>query len=751
MRVHDLRVLGVAVLVFLVALKVAPGRTVFVETWTLRAAAAWGGGAALATDLWLPAPLVTDLNGDGYAEVVAVTHLPQPRLVVANADPRVARRPGVMGAWGDGAAGAPAAQGDGDAGVRRFFVKGAGGVGLPPAAASSGGFLYGRGIENRFRSAFLIGERDLVARAPGRSTNPEGDKERAWRRRPLALAAGWIADPGARRRGGGWRVAAGGATRQVVALVTADWTVVVVDAALRLVWESRAVAEALVGDDGAEPSAPTQLAVYVSPEAGVVLVGSVGDARARIFGLGSDDGKLAWSGGGPDAVPPPPSCMAYKADVMRGGLPHRWASSDDTRLSAISLDLDAGRTAQPSSSSPAASVLVAHVKEGLLVVRADTGATVCEMALPDSRGATTLHADVDGDGVVNHVSVLDGARAEDLKTMLAEVVPGTELMQPCYVVNTAGTDTSVRQAHLWSTAGACRSVPGISGRSLSSTAQRRKAREALALLSLEFATPAFLRDAPRLNAWGVDETRPDAPSRGDVITLNNRGDVARISGRDGKSAWIQRTRAGWSAGHSLLPGVKIPWVRAATASTPRGSGAASSSEVVIQHPVYPSVEPFAPRTFGDATHVLVVGEKNGVVLGPRGNDVGTFVIPGPPTSRATVADLNGDGLSDVVVHTHGAYFAYRQELRWGVVAWLGVIWLVVAFAYVLHEQAGLKPGDHDVDVLKVVKDILGPVEAYGAGLRSRDGVVRASSSLIGQLALRSRRREVLPVASVRGL
>lgn len=742
MRVWDVKVLCVSVWLFVVLLRLAPGRVVFVETWTLRAAAGWDGDEAVATNLWLPTPLFTDLNGDGHAEVVAVTHLPHPRLVVANADPRVTKRQ--LKSWGDPpkSEGRRTQQAQGsDSAVRRMYVdpRGAASSSSSSSFLAAGDFLYGRGFRNRFKAAFVIGERDLVKRPAGRSADPEGDKVAARKKRPLALAVG----------------SGGSSATQVLALVTADWTVLVLDSTLRLIWESGAIREALAQElGGGDVGIPVQLAVHVMEGGDVAVVGSVeGEARPRVWRLEANAGALAWAFSSPrgeDASTSAPlaSCLGpFKGEVMRGGLPHRWASSDDTRLGAISLTTSMGDAGDGDDD---VSALVAHVREGLVVVRADTGVGVCEMALPDSRGATTLHADIDGDGVVNHVSALDGARAEELKETLRGVVPGMALMQPCYVVNTAGTDTTVSNKYMWSTAGGCRPVPGISGRSTSSQSQRRRAREAMALLSLEFATPALLRDAPRLNnAWGVDETRAETPSRGDVVTLNNRGDVARLSGQSGFAQWITRTRAGWSAGHSMLPGVKLPGGNRLSVSAPPQQAGTKKNEVVVQHPVYPSVEPFALKSHAHPDHVLVVGERNGLVLGPRGGEVGTFLLPAPPTSRVSIEDLDGDGLTDVLVHTHGAYFAFRQELRWGVVAWLGVIGLVLAVFYVLHEQAGLKPGEHDVDVLKAVKDLLAPVEALSldVGQRSRDGVVRASSTLFDHIALRSRRsreREVLP-------
>jgi hypothetical protein len=46
-------------------------------------------------------------------------------------------------------------------------------------------------------------------------------------------------------------------------------------------------------------------------------------------------------------------------------------------------------------------VLVAHLKEGLEVVHLFTGRTLCKLHLPENG----LHADINGDGLVDHVQV----------------------------------------------------------------------------------------------------------------------------------------------------------------------------------------------------------------------------------------------------------------------------------------------------------------------------------------------------------
>ncbi len=60
-----------------------------------------------------------------------------------------------------------------------------------------------------------------------------------------------------------------------------------------------------------------------------------------------------------------------------------------------------GVTAQHSAAGAAPNVLVAHLEEGIEAVHLYSGRTLCKLHLP----SPGLHADLNGDGVLDHVQV----------------------------------------------------------------------------------------------------------------------------------------------------------------------------------------------------------------------------------------------------------------------------------------------------------------------------------------------------------
>jgi hypothetical protein len=89
---------------------------------------------------------------------------------------------------------------------------------------------------------------------------------------------------------------------------------------------------------------------------------------------------------------------------------------------------------QANSSHPqTTNALVAHLKEGIEAIHLYSGRTICKLLLPPHQ----LHADVNGDGVLDHVQASGGHGQETV------VVPGlNEPMKQCWAV---ATSVSVNQ------------------------------------------------------------------------------------------------------------------------------------------------------------------------------------------------------------------------------------------------------------------------------------------------------------------
>uniref|UniRef100_A0A7I4D3Y5 FG-GAP repeat-containing protein n=1 Tax=Physcomitrium patens TaxID=3218 RepID=A0A7I4D3Y5_PHYPA len=151
-------------------------------------------------------------------------------------------------------------------------------------------------------------------------------------------------------------------------------------------------------------------------------------------------------------------------------------------------------------------VVVAHLKEGIEAVHLATGRTVCKLFLPEGG----LHADVNGDGVLDHVQAVGGHGS-------ARIVPTgmTEALKPCWAVATSGVPV---RAQLFNGT-VCRHSPfqmfphnefsGDFGR-------RPHPGDAL----VQVVAPIILPHP--------DGQRHRKGSHGDVVFLNSRGEVSVI-------------------------------------------------------------------------------------------------------------------------------------------------------------------------------------------------------------------------------
>ncbi|KAL2632806.1 hypothetical protein R1flu_004285 [Riccia fluitans] len=284
-------------------------------------------------------------------------------------------------------------------------------------------------------------------------------------------------------------------------------------------------------------------------------------------------------------------------------------------------------------------VVVAHLSEGIEAVHLASGRTVCKLLL----AAGGLHADINGDGVLDHVQAFGASGAE-------RMVPTgmIEAVKPCWAVATSGVP--VREVIF--NGSICRSSPfnsfqpgDFGGRAWGRTTNTAP---------LEVATPILI---PR-----KDGRHRRKGSFGDVIFLTSRGEVTSFSikgghGQDAKRMWQIVTGASWANHH-----------------TPSG---------MAVDKIVPTLAALSLRKNAEPEAILAAGEMEALILHPDGSRLATFILPGPPSAPLIISDFSGDGLNDLIVVTNGGIYGYVQSRHPGAVLFSSLVGLLIVVMAVI--------------------------------------------------------------------
>ncbi|KAL0349562.1 UNVERIFIED_CONTAM: hypothetical protein Sradi_4105400 [Sesamum radiatum] len=296
-------------------------------------------------------------------------------------------------------------------------------------------------------------------------------------------------------------------------------------------------------------------------------------------------------------------------------------------------------------------VVVAHEKEGIEAVHLASGRTLCKLHLQEGG----LHADINGDGVLDHVQAVGANGAEQT------VVSGSmEVLRPCWAVATSGVPVREQLFN----ASICHHSPfnlfqhGEFSRSFSRHADAS---------SLEVATPILI---PR-----NDGHRHRKGSHGDVVFLTNRGEVTSYSpgvhGHDAIWNWQLLTGATWS-------------------NLPSPSGMTESTTV-------PTLKAFPLRQHDSQELILAAGDQEAVVLSPGGSLLTTVDLPAPATHALVCDDFSNDGLTDLILVTSNGVYGFVQTRQPGalffstLVGCLIVVMGVLFVSQYLNSGKGAKP------------------------------------------------------------
>ncbi|KAH0971163.1 hypothetical protein GBA52_023319 [Prunus armeniaca] len=293
-------------------------------------------------------------------------------------------------------------------------------------------------------------------------------------------------------------------------------------------------------------------------------------------------------------------------------------------------------------------VVVAHQKEGIEAIHLASGRTFCKLHLQEGG----LHADINGDGVLDHVQAVGGNGAEQT------VASGSmEVLRPCWAVATSGVPVREQLFNA-----------SICHHSLFNLFQHgeysRNFGRTHDLASLEVATPILI---PR-----SDGHRHRKGSHGDVVFLTNRGEVTSYSpGLHGHGAvwqWQLSTGAIWS-------------------NLPSPSGMMESGIVV------PTLKSFSLRVHDNQQVILAAGEQEAVVISPGGSILTSVDLPAPPTHTLVTEDFSNDGLTDLIIVTNTGVYGFVQTRQPGALFFstlVGCLILVMGVVFVTQHLNSIK-------------------------------------------------------------
>ena len=402
------------------------------------------------------------------------------------------------------------------------------------------------------------------------------------------------------------------------------------------------------------------------------------DAAARVANEGRHFGEAA--------------CREFRESVVSFATPHRWTGREDTSFVLARFqhhkeskapapvegpffnddgDFEAGD--ENALGSP--NVFVAHQEEGIEVVHLFGGRTVCKMLLTP----LDAHADVNGDGVLEHVSARGGggAGAGGGVDFLDEHESGQKTKhhdRACWARVSAGTpprgvvfEGSICRGSMGVTRHKRRDGGGtddanaggfISGNTVDVASPIALRRPHTSSRRAERVPAKKKRNAQR-SSVGADASASSSASAGsrrgstkrsrnvvssdsvfDLVFLNSRGEMTSYT-HEGVRRWQQRTDSGWARGSGETPSFfSFPLRRRVFV----GDGDFSVSETEV---------------------ALAVGATRATFVTPSGYVLATLKLPARPIAPVLIEDVNGDGLNDVVLRTERGVFAWTQKSRVG--------------------------------------------------------------------------------------
>eukprot|EP00249_Psilotum_nudum_P018309 c26740_g1_i2 orf=290-2380(+) len=277
-------------------------------------------------------------------------------------------------------------------------------------------------------------------------------------------------------------------------------------------------------------------------------------------------------------------------------------------------------------------VIVAHLKDGVEAVHLASGRTLCKLLLQEGG----LHADVNGDGVLDHVQAVGGNGAE-------QFVPTgmVETLRPCTAIATSGVPSREQLFN----GSICRhySFGGFQHSEYASRSFGHRGDSS----PIEVATPILLPT--------YDGHRHRRGSHGDIIFLTSHGEVTSYTpGLHGKGAvrhWQVVSGATWSNPHFQTG--------------------------IVMGKTIPTLAAMPLRVHGPLNVILVAGDQEAVLLSASGRQLANLLLPAAPIHPILIADFSGDGLNDLIVVTTSGVYGFVQAQQPGQLLFSSLVGLLI--------------------------------------------------------------------------
>ncbi|MED6149605.1 hypothetical protein PIB30_064076 [Stylosanthes scabra] len=284
-------------------------------------------------------------------------------------------------------------------------------------------------------------------------------------------------------------------------------------------------------------------------------------------------------------------------------------------------------------------VVVAHQKEGIEAIHLASGRTICRLHLQEGG----LHADINGDGVLDHVQAVGGNGAEQT------VVSGSmEVLRPCWAIATSGVPIREQLFNV--------SICHYNHFNLFQHGDLyRSFGRSSDIASLEVATPILIPTN--------DGHRHRKGSHGDITSYS-----PGLHGHDAIWQWQQSTGVSWS-------------------NMPSPSGMMEGGQVV------PTLKPLSLRLHDNQEMILAAGEQEAVIISPGGSILATIELPAPPTHVLISEDFSNDGLTDLILVTSNGVYGFVQTRQPGALFFsmlVGCLIVVMGVIFVTQHLNSIK-------------------------------------------------------------
>ena len=307
------------------------------------------------------------------------------------------------------------------------------------------------------------------------------------------------------------------------------------------------------------------------------------------------------------------------------------------------------KNSKHSKSHDSQNVFVAHMNEGIDAIHLYTGRSICKFHLP----SPGLHADIDGDGVIEHVQVYEKEPNVNYNAQHAHhhALPG------CSTLVTAGPS-----AHQVFNASICRHQR-VTG-----------SRRSINLGELQIPMPGLLPlSSHRISSNPNHNFRH---RKYELIYLNSYGEVTCL-GHHGHRKWSVQAGSGWANLHSM-----------------------SDVEALV-----PTIKSMELRQNGHNYVILSAGSYSANILSPHGKKLATIDFPESPNQSLQIMDFNADGLNDIVLCTSDGYYGYAQVRHFSTVPFSGLLaCLIIAMVSVYISLHG-GPGGKKVKTVRGTESV----------------------------------------------